>query len=46
METLLKPNEQTKNHDNIDLSKLPQNMDMSAESITAYVHAINANCQP
>ena len=45
MATLLKANEQTKNHD-IDLSKLPQNLDMTAESITANVHAINANCQP
>jgi len=44
METLLKANEQAKNH-GIDLSKLPQNMDMTAESITANVHAINANCQ-
>jgi hypothetical protein len=44
METLHKANEQAKNH-GIDLSKLPQNMDMTAESITANVHAINANCQ-
>jgi len=44
METLLKANEQAKNHD-VDLSKLPQNLDMTAESITANVHEINANCQ-
>jgi hypothetical protein len=46
METLrnLQANEQAENH-GIDLSKLPQNMDMTAESITANVHAINANCQ-
>lgn len=43
METLLKANEQAKN---IDFSKLPQNVDMTAESITANVHEINANCQP
>ena len=43
---MLKGNEQAKNNDHIDLSKLPQNMDMTAESITANVHAINANCQP
>ena len=42
---MLKGNEQAKNHD-IDLSKLPQNMDMTAESITANVHTVNANCQP
>jgi hypothetical protein len=45
MSTLLKANEQAKNHD-IDFSKLPQNVDVTAESITANVHAINANCQP
>ena len=45
METLLKANEQAKNHD-IDISKLPQNVDVTAESITANVHAINENCQP
>ncbi|KAJ7498093.1 intradiol ring-cleavage dioxygenase [Mycena galericulata] len=28
----------------IDLSKLPENLDMSAESITENVHAMNANC--
>jgi len=33
------------NEHDIDLSKLPQNMDMTAESITDNVHAINANCQ-
>jgi hypothetical protein len=33
------------NHD-IDPSNLPQNLDMTAESITANVHAVNANCQP
>ena len=44
MESTLKANEQAKNH-GIDLSKLPQNLDMNAESITANVHAINANCQ-
>ncbi|KAF8799572.1 intradiol ring-cleavage dioxygenase [Phlegmacium glaucopus] len=44
MESILKANEQAKNH-GIDLSKLPQNLDMTAESITANVHAINANCQ-
>lgn len=46
METLLKPNEQAKNHDIVDLSKLPQNLDVTADSITDNVHAINANCQP
>jgi hypothetical protein len=45
MATLLKANEQAKNHV-IDFSKLPQNVNMTAESITANVHAINANCQP
>jgi len=43
MESTLKANEQAKNH-GIDLSKLPQNLDMNAESITANVHALNANC--
>jgi hypothetical protein len=28
----------------IDLSKLPQILDMSADSITDNVHAINSNC--
>ena len=45
MQALLNNNEQAKNH-GIDLSKLPQNMNMTAESITPNVHAINANCQP
>jgi len=44
METLLKTREQAKEH-GIDLSKLPQNLDINAESITANVHAINANCE-
>jgi len=43
MQALLNKNEQAKNH-GIDLSKLPQNMNMTAESITPNVHAINANC--
>ena len=29
----------------IDLSKLPKFLDMSAETITQNVHAINANCE-
>ncbi|KAF8157114.1 intradiol ring-cleavage dioxygenase [Crassisporium funariophilum] len=43
MESLLKANEEAKHH-GIDLSKLPQIMDMTAASITANVHAINSNC--
>ena len=44
MEILLQADEQAKKH-NIDLSKLPKNVDVTAESITANVHEINANCQ-
>lgn len=43
-EALRRTYEHAKNH-GIDLSKLPQNVDMNAETITANVHAINANCQ-
>lgn len=43
MEALLKPDEQAKN---IDFPNLPQNLDVTAESITANVHAMNAACQP
>jgi len=32
-------------HDGVDLSKLPKNMDMTADSITDNVHAMNSNCQ-
>jgi hypothetical protein len=45
MQASLKTNEQTKK-DDINLSKLPQNQDLTVESITANVHAANANCQP
>ena len=45
MQALLKTNEQTKK-DDIDPSTLLQNLDLTAESITANVHAANANCQP
>ena len=31
-------------HDGVDLSKVPKNMDMTADSITDNVHAMNANC--
>lgn len=43
METLVN-NEQPKSND-IDLSKLFQNKDINVNSITADVHATNANCQ-
>ena len=36
--------EKAKNH-GIDLSKLPQNLNMNADSITANVHAMNASCE-
>lgn len=44
MESFLKAHEHAKNH-GIDVSKLPQNIDITAESITANVHAVNVNCQ-
>ncbi|RDB27606.1 Hydroxyquinol 1,2-dioxygenase [Hypsizygus marmoreus] len=42
-EAALKANKLAEQH-GIDLSKLPKSMDMSAESITANVHAINSYC--
>ena len=33
-------------HDGVDLSKIPKNIDMTADSITENVHAMNANCAP
>lgn len=42
-EAALKANKLAEKH-GIDLSKLPKIVDMSAESITANVHAINSNC--
>jgi hypothetical protein len=36
--------EKAKSH-GIDLSKLPQNLNMNADSITANVHAMNASCE-
>ena len=35
--------EKAKQH-GIDLSKLPRNINMTPDSITAYVHEMNANC--
>ena len=44
MESILKASEKAKEH-GIDLSKLPQNLDMDVDSITQKVHAMNANCE-
>ncbi|KAF8957385.1 intradiol ring-cleavage dioxygenase [Flammula alnicola] len=44
MESLRAANEKAKYH-GIDLSKLPQNMNMTSESITANVHAMNETCK-
>ncbi|CAA7268866.1 unnamed protein product [Cyclocybe aegerita] len=43
MESIVQAAEKAKEH-GIDLSKLPQNMNMTAESITENVLAMNANC--
>jgi len=43
MESIINASEKAKQH-GIDLSKLPQNMNMTPESITTNVHAMNANC--
>ncbi|KAJ3512410.1 hypothetical protein NLJ89_g3540 [Agrocybe chaxingu] len=43
MESIVKAAEKAQEH-GIDLSKLPQNMNMTTESITANVLAMNANC--
>jgi hypothetical protein len=43
-EAMLKANRLAAEH-GIDLSKLPQTLDMSAENITENVHAMNANCE-
>lgn len=32
-------------HDGVDLSKVPKNMDMTADSITKNVHDMNADCE-
>ncbi|KAE9411569.1 intradiol ring-cleavage dioxygenase [Gymnopus androsaceus JB14] len=42
-ESILLANQRAAEH-GIDLSKLPQLMDMNADTITDNVHAINANC--
>ncbi|KAJ7231714.1 intradiol ring-cleavage dioxygenase [Mycena haematopus] len=42
-ESILKANKQAAEH-GIDLSKLPQMLDMSAENITENVHITNSNC--
>ena len=44
-ETMLKANKLAAQH-GIDLSKLPKIMDMSTDSITTNVQAINSNCKP
>ncbi|KAG5641919.1 hypothetical protein DXG03_003965 [Asterophora parasitica] len=41
----LKANQLASQH-GVDLSKLPKILNMSADSITDNVHAINSNCQP
>ncbi|KAK7031702.1 Intradiol ring-cleavage dioxygenase [Favolaschia claudopus] len=42
--SIRKANEQAHQH-GIDLSNVPQNLDMTAGNITQNVHAVNANCQ-
>jgi len=44
MDSLVNAAEKAKGH-GVDLSKLPKNMNMTAGSITANVHAMNANCK-
>jgi len=44
MDSLVNAAEKAKQH-GIDLSKLPQNMNMTPSSITENVHAMNANCE-
>ncbi|KAF5324248.1 hypothetical protein D9619_011402 [Psilocybe cf. subviscida] len=45
MEASIKAAAEKAKHHGIDLSKLPQNLNMNADSITANVHAMNANCK-
>lgn len=43
-EMMLEANRRAHEH-GIDLSKLPQLLDMNADTITDNVHSINANCE-